>query len=348
MGFNRASSVYTGSVAGYDQPQFTSLVDQIQMRDNAKQKYNGGASSKKPLPGPFTGSLSGQMNAMNQNNTPNRMSQMPQMPMGPMGMNGMNPMMNPMMGGGQMPMMGMNQMQYPMYQQNELMMQQMYQQMLAFQAQQQANMYGQQLDPRMSMAMPSPNLGFQNPQQFPANNGFLNVGGSQQRPMSIMSGVPGGLQVNPPNRPYSTLGPPGMPPPGAFPLQLPPMAPMNNNGYTPSIAPTERSNIGLSARYRPVVTGNGMQSDNRSTVSSSMTALQASGGASDPGKIKGILKNKSPVPQVTVRDDDEDDDNWAKLAARKKKFAQNGASSGAQNANGSLGLQEAVRSVNGY
>lgn len=328
MGFNRAASVYNEPINPVPldvQPQFTSLVDQIQMRDNARQKYMGGASSKKPggvAGGPFTGALTGQLNAQ-QNAYPNRMNQMPQMPQMPqMGMNGMNgmPMMNMM--GGPMPMMGMNQMPYPMYPgQNELMMQQMYQQMLAFQAQN--AMFGQPQpghDPRMSMA--SQNQGLQNPS-------FLNVGAgmpNQQRPMSIMS-------VNPQNRPYSTLAPSGMGTPGSF--HQPPMPPMTN-GYSPSIAPSERSNIGLSARYRPVVTGNGMQ-DSHSTVGSSMT-LQASGGAPESKKVKGILKNKSTP---AVRDDDEDD--WGSLAARKKKFQSNGT----KKEDTSSSLQDLVRGVDG-
>jgi hypothetical protein len=337
MGFNRAASVYnepTNPVPYDVQPQFTSLVDQIQMRDNAKQKYMGGASSKKPGGGggAFTGALTGHMN-MNQNSNPNRISQMPQMPqMGMNGMPGMNPMMNMM--GGPMPMMGMNQMPYPMYPQNELMMQQMYQQMLAFQAQN--AMFGQQPpphNPRMSMA-PQQNPGFQNP-QF-QNPSFLNVGTgmpNQQRPMSLMSVGVG--QANPRNRPYSTLAPPGMGIPGDFHQAT--MVPMSN-GYSPSIAPSERSNIGLSARYRPVVTGNGMQ-DSHSTVGSSMT-LQASGGAPESKKVKGILKNKATPP---VRDDDEDD--WGKMAARKNKFAQGNTT---KQDNTDASLQELVRGVDGF
>jgi hypothetical protein len=342
MGFNRPASVFHepigGSIPLDAQPQFTSLVDQIQMRDNAKQKYMGGASAKKPTAGPFTGALGSQMNSMGQDRS-TRMSQMP-----PMGMNGM-PMMNMM--GGQMPMMGMPQMQFPMYPQNELMMQQMYQQMLQMQAHQNAMFGGQQVDPRMSMfsqqqaqdprmsMFPQANNGLQNP-QF-QNNSFLNVGGAanQQRPMSIVSVGVGHSQPNLTNRPYSTLGQPGMP-------QTVPM----NNGYTPSIAPSERSNIGLSARYRPVVTGNGM-ADTQSTVGSSITLQATTAGAPDSTHngatgvkktVKGILKHK--VPQVTVREDDEDD--WGKMAARKSKYFNRGGKE-----KESDGLPELVRGVGG-
>lgn len=351
LGYGRPASVFNEPMTpgGYlppdVAPSFTSLVDQIQMRDMSKQKYMGGASSKQPAGGPFTGALSGQMNAAG-DKAGTRLSRMPQM-----GMPGMNPMM-PVMGG-QMPMMGMNSMPFPMYQQQDpLMMQQMYmaqmQQQMQMQAQQNA-MFGQQpqFDPRMSMfggmpdnrmsMMPQPN-GFLNPQL--QNNNFLGVGGpGQQRPMSIMNVNMNGSQPNLHSaRPYSTLGPPGMAQPGGFPS--PQLGPVHN-GYSPSIAPSERSNIGLSARYRPVVTGNGMGADTLSTVGSSMT-LQASGGASNGnGKtVKGILKK---VPQVTVRDDDDDDDGWGKLAARKNKYQnQNGVKKDDGDA-----LAELVKGVDG-
>lgn len=353
MPFGRPASVFNEPITpgGYlppdVAPQFASLVDQIHMRDMSKQKYTGGASSKQPAGGPFTGALSNQMNVVG-DKAGTRLSRMPQM-----GVPGMSPMM-PMMGG-QMPMMGMNQMPFPMYQQQDpLMMQQMYMaqmqqaqmQQMQMQAQQNA-MFGQQpqFDPRMSMfggmpdnrmsMMPQQN-GYLNPQL--QSNNLLGIGPPQQRPMSIMNVNMNGSQPNlHAARPYSTLGPPGMAQPGGFPS--PQLGP--HNGYTPSIAPSERSNIGLSARYRPVVTGNGMGADTLSTVGSSMT-LQASGGASNGnGKaVKGILKK---VPQVTVRDDDDDDDGWGKLAARKNKYQNQ---PGAKNQDGDA-LAELVKGVDG-
>ncbi|KAF2876108.1 hypothetical protein BDV95DRAFT_483810 [Massariosphaeria phaeospora] len=328
LGFNRGpASVYGGEHGGgmtmpmmpYHDAQSSqpSLVEQIHMRDVSKQKYTGGASSKqRPQAGPFTGLLGTQMNPTAQSMNSTRMSQMPMQ-----NMNGMNPMM-----GGQMPMMGMNQMGYPMAQSNELMqMQQMLiqQQMQLQQMAQMQPMFSQQMppqDPRMSMIQP--NFGLPN-----QNGGFLNVPGGppSQRPMSIMSY--GGTQ----QRPYSTPSQVG----GGFPA-APPM--VSNNGYTPSIAPSERSNIGLSARYRPVVTGQSQSQDAMSTVSS-MT-LQASGGAPQIGtaankNIKGILKK----PQATVREDDEDD--WGKLAARKSRFIKPRGDDGPA-------LQDLVRGVDGY
>ncbi|CAA9962187.1 hypothetical protein PTMSG1_05564 [Pyrenophora teres f. maculata] len=307
--------------AGMSQP---SLVDQIQMRDMTKQKYMGGASAKKPQGGPFTGILGQQMNTSGQPQNPMRM---PHMPMGGMngmngmgamaGMNGMNPMMNMM--GGQMPMgpmggmgmgmgMGMGQMPYPMQQGNDYMQQfQQMQQMIAMQQMQlQMMQQPQQQDARMSMA--TSNNGYAASTMGGAS--FLNVPSGPNRPMSIMSGSNQNQQ-----RTMSLMGP--------------------HPGYTPSIAPSERSNIGLSARYRPVVN----QSDSMSN-GTSMTLQASSGGANQnrTGVIKGILKKGSPGPQMTVNENDDAEEDWGKMAARKTKHSKG-------KENHSLGLEDLTRGL---
>ncbi|KAF2832251.1 hypothetical protein CC86DRAFT_340624 [Ophiobolus disseminans] len=287
--------------AGMSQP---SLVDQIQMRDMAKPKYMGGASSaKKPQGGPFTGMLGQQMNGSGQSQQSTRM---------PM-MNGMNPMMNPMMGG-QMPMMGMgmNQMGYPMPQGNDMMAMQQMQQMQQMIAMQQMQLMAMQQpqsqDPRMSMAMPNNGYGG----NMMGNGSFLNVPGAmpngmgnmQNRPMSFMS--TNGQQQQPPMSNYLGPGP----------------------GYTPSIAPSERSNIGMSARYRPVANN----SDAHST-GTSMT-LQASGGApqTQAVPIKGTIKK---IPQAPA----EEDEDWSRMAARKNR-------ANARNKPPNNGLEELTKGLN--
>ncbi|KAL6706924.1 hypothetical protein ACN47E_005067 [Coniothyrium glycines] len=291
--------------AGASQP---SLVDQIQMRDMTKQKYMGGASAKKQPGGPFTGILGSQMNASGLPQNPMRVPQMP--------MNGMSPM------GGMMGMgmgMGMNSMGYPMAQPNDYMQQmqqfQQMQQMIAMQQMQLQQMQTMQpnlhQDPRMSMAMPSP--GFQG--NMMGNGSFLSVPGmqsgqpnQQNRPMSFVNGPPSQHQP-----PMSTFMGPGA-------------------GYTPSIAPSERSNIGLSARYRPVVN----HSDSMSN-GTSMTLQATSGAQNKPGVIKGILKKGSP--QIHIRESDAEDEDWGSMAARKSQIAK-----GKEN-NGS-GLEELTRGLN--
>ncbi|KAF1949622.1 hypothetical protein CC80DRAFT_520452 [Byssothecium circinans] len=362
MGFSRGPASVIGEPMMYPEPQLSapSLVEQIQMRDMTKQKYMGGASSKKPQGGPFTGAMAAQMNPQ-ANPNPTRISMMnPAAPaMNPMqSMQGMNPMMNMNMMGGPngMPMMGVNNMGYPMSQQDYMQQMQQFQQMQQMfaaqqmQLQQQMQMFGQQpQDPRMSMMQPQPQdprmSMMMQPQQDPrmsmamsqGNNSFLNVpGGSQQRPMSIMSVNP---SAQPPPRPYSTGstmiggGFPSAPPP-----QLPPMP-----AFAPSIAPSERSNIGLSKRYRSVATGNG-NTDAHSTVSSSMT-LQASGGAPQQtqqganGPVKGILKKGQQKSK-----EEEEDEGWAKMAARKNKFLNR--NKGKKPEEGDSDLKDIVRGIN--
>ncbi|KAF2134062.1 hypothetical protein P153DRAFT_306895 [Dothidotthia symphoricarpi CBS 119687] len=300
--------------AGLSQP---SLVDQIQMRDMSKQKYMGGAS-KKPQ-GPFTGMLGQQMNSSGQPVNPMRMS-------GMNGMNGMNPMnpMNPMMNmmGGQMPMMnnmgmgmGMNQMGYPMPQQNDYNMQmqqyQQMQQMMAMQQMQFQAMQQQQQQQPMQQQMP----GMPMSSNGYSNNGTMGNGGF----LNIPNGMPNAM-TNPQGRAMSFAAP-----------QRPFSHVMNSNtGYTPSIAPSERSNIGLSARYRPVA-------NNSDALSSgtSMTLQPPGSRTKSPGPVKGILKKS---PQTTV---DEVDEDWSKMAARKNKFARNGTQNGT-----SSGLEDLTRGLN--
>ena len=152
-------------------------------------------------------------------------------------------------------------------------------------------------------------------QNMMGNNSFLNVPGMQNgmqppqnRSMSFVS-VNGQQQ-----RPYSNFGM-GMGP---------------GPGYTPSIAPSERSNIGLSARYRPVTNHSDAVSNG-----TSMTLQATSGGASKPGAIKGILK-KSPQIHVEEKEDEED---WGSMAARKSKF-------GKGKENSSSGLEDLTRGLN--
>lgn len=337
MGFaNRGPASIAGDsmpMMGYPEPQLSqpSLVEQIHMRDMTKQKYMGGASNKKPLEGPFTGMLGGQMNPTIQPGAGTRMSMMPGMQGtgGGMGL-GMNMnMMNSPMG---MPMMG-GQMAYPM-QQNDMMQMQQFQQMQQMLAAQQMQIQQMQMqqaqDPRMSMAFPSnmgdPRMSMAFPNQMgpPAHDprmsmaapNLLNVP-SGQRPTSIMP--VGTQQLQQPPRPFSTPNGGSMAPP-------PPL-----NGYTPSIAPSERSNIGLSARYRPVAT----HSDAKS--SSSMTLQASAGVGQNPVMVKGILKNKSPVVQ------EDDDDGWGKMAARKSRFNTGGGARGG----GDDSLHELVRGMDG-
>lgn len=88
------------------------------------------------------------------------------------------------------------------------------------------------------------------------------------------------------------------------------------NGYTPSIAPSERSNVGLPGRYRPVssVPTPSATPDNRASL--------ASGGAHSPlagGKTLRMVGSSSPEKKTGAKDeaDDDDEEGWAAMKAKR-------------------------------
>ncbi|KAK3989205.1 hypothetical protein QBC44DRAFT_242231 [Cladorrhinum sp. PSN332] len=82
---------------------------------------------------------------------------------------------------------------------------------------------------------------------------------------------------------------------------------IQGGGYTPSIAPSERSNIGLPGRYRPV------------------SHLPAPHPPVAPGNLRKSITMSGAIPQhptisVTKSDDDDDDEEgWAAMKAKREK-----------------------------
>jgi hypothetical protein len=76
-------------------------------------------------------------------------------------------------------------------------------------------------------------------------------------------------------------------------------------GYAPSIAPSERSNVGLPGRYRPVSQAVVSNSDNRSMSG-------ALGGWENKTTVRTML-NSSAV------DDEDEEEGWAEMAKKKEK-----------------------------
>ncbi|KAK4459357.1 hypothetical protein QBC42DRAFT_307888 [Cladorrhinum samala] len=98
------------------------------------------------------------------------------------------------------------------------------------------------------------------------------------------------------------------------PPQHPNFAPsirLQGGGYTPSIAPSERSNIGLPGRYRPV------------------SHLPAPHASVAPGNLRtsmtmsGAITQQQPIISVTKSgsnsDDDDDEEGWAAMKAKREK-----------------------------
>lgn len=97
---------------------------------------------------------------------------------------------------------------------------------------------------------------------------------------------------------------------------------IHHNGasiYAPSIAPSERSNVGLASRYRPVTTVSQEQehpqwAKRASTFTSASFRPWANENANSGPKLA-----TSTVRTIQPADDDDDEQGWADMKARKEK-----------------------------
>jgi hypothetical protein len=92
--------------------------------------------------------------------------------------------------------------------------------------------------------------------------------------------------------------------------QTGPFAPSvrGQGGYAPSIAPSERSNVGMPGRYRPV--SQMPVSDNKSQATSMEGALQGWDNKTRASTIK-------MVPKASTASDDDDDQGWEEMAKKR-------------------------------
>ncbi|GAW25166.1 hypothetical protein SAMD00023353_0202580 [Rosellinia necatrix] len=81
---------------------------------------------------------------------------------------------------------------------------------------------------------------------------------------------------------------------------------IQGGGYAPSIAPSERSNIGLPGRYRPVSSIGFDKSGRTSTMGATTSHAHSK------------LQVESKVSAVTKDDDDDDDEGWAAMKAKRE------------------------------
>jgi hypothetical protein len=241
--------------------------------------------------------------------------------------NGMPPQM-------QMPMNGFDPMaqippqmmysQQPMLtpgDQAQIQMTQQMQQFMQMQMQFMQMMAGQnQMPPQMQMPM-------QMPMQTPGPGSIRPVSHLPSQSMSSMTdvrqsflgdpmtmGMGNGMALEPPRpdqmRTMSMVQPSSaswiQPTQGTYGAPSIRLAP--GNGYAPSIAPSERSNIGLPGRYRPVSSINPL--DGAGSRSNTM-----SGALPTLSKLHAEVKS-SPV---TNADDDDEEEGWAAMKAKREK-----------------------------
>jgi hypothetical protein len=226
-------------------------------------------------------------------------------PMGMPGMPGMPPTLSP---GDQVQI----QMSQQMTQMMQMQMQWM-QQMMQMQG-----MQNGQMAPQMPQ-MP------QMAQGLPGMNNFLAPPGQLQRPMSMVSNsAPNSPAPQQDQRTLSMLDP------GMSQWRRNSFAPSvkgapQGPGYAASIAPSERSNIGMASRYRPVSTVALQPNKNLGTRSSTFTS--ASVNAWNQQRLQPPLQqsqSSSTIRAVNSKtdkagSDDDDDEGWAEMKKKRDK-----------------------------
>jgi hypothetical protein len=171
----------------------------------------------------------------------------------------------------------------------------------------------------------------QQPGASPGPSSLLAPPGQIPRPLSMPMPDVGSPRLG--QRTMSTLSP-GMAPwnrPPSFAPSIHVPAPGIGPGYTPSIAPSERSTVGLASRYRPVsiAPADGIRpAAKRSSTFTSGTLL--------PSWTNGATGRRSPSALSTIRsiggqpspgksngkevlDDEDDDQGWVEMKKKRDK-----------------------------
>lgn len=330
-------SVAGGSVYGGDSPQMRpvqgGLIGEIMLAEEqkaARRSNNGRGNSGYTAPGSSGGmnrnmmgggGLLGLGGGVSPGIPMNGGMQMGMGGMGGMGMNGMNGM------GMQQPFMAPNPANAQLQQmQNAMMMMQaqMAQQQQQFQMAQQMQQQ-QQMNPMMGMGMGMGmginGMGGMGPGGMARPNSVMvpqssGLSGMNQRTMSMVDPM---LGQQPMMRPgYAGSIAPSM-------MNFNPVMPMPqiNAGYTPSIAPSERSVIGQPSRYRPVsqMPGAAPSAVNNSNSSRSSTMTSGLGQNWNAAAQARVTAGASGLRNSTVKadDDDDEDEGWEKLKAKKEE-----------------------------
>ena len=174
---------------------------------------------------------------------------------------------------------------------------------------------GQQMSPGMP-PIPPPHG------QLPMNNSFLSPQGQMIRPMSHSAPSSPSLVQQQQQRAMSMMSPnlgPQWPPRNtASPSMM--SGALGPQGYAPSIAPSERSNIGQPSRYRPVSVA--PIDEHSRPVSRSSNNLLGPGTADRKSTLTVSSGGKtSPVPPRKIPSDDDDDEGWEEMKKKREQKA---------------------------
>ncbi|KAL9045010.1 MAG: hypothetical protein Q9214_001896 [Letrouitia sp. 1 TL-2023] len=95
-------------------------------------------------------------------------------------------------------------------------------------------------------------------------------------------------------------------------------------GYAPSIAPSERSNVGMPTRYRPVSIAPADEHARPASQASSQMLLQAGGDRRinvSPANNSNNNSKSSPSPRKVPSDDDDDEEGWEEMKKKRQQKA---------------------------
>ena len=182
------------------------------------------------------------------------------------------------------------------------------------------------------MQGPQPGLPLQFPppqqQQTGTNNGLLSPPGLMSRPTSMGSHfAPGAPALAPKGqqRAMSMMGPgtsSAWPPKEGMRPTAPSMmsGALDIQGYPPSIAPSERSNVGMPSRYRPVSIAPTDEAPRSSSRASTFTSNAMLLGVD---RRSGFLNTTAPVQsslkKSAAASDDDDEEGWEQMKQKRDK-----------------------------
>ena len=241
---------------------------------------------------------------------------------------GTPPGVPPMMSPGEQATVQMSEQMNQMMQMQMQWMQQM-QQMMA------AGMQGMPPGEQPPFMMPP-----QQQQTMMMNSGMLASPGQQQRPLSSGAASaptpPGPQQAQ--QRTMSMMGPKSAPPWQAQGNNRMSRAPSMMSGalggpgpgYAPSIAPSERSNVGMPSRYRPVSIAPSDEhvprAASRSSTLTSVMLLPGGPGRDSKLSTSGDRESKLSVrpvtqtpPKKSAASDDDDEEGWEEMKKKREK-----------------------------
>ena len=242
----------------------------------------------------------------------------------PQGMQmGMPPGMPPVMSPGEQAQVQMSEQMTQMMQMQMQWMQQMQHMMIGG------------MQPGMQPGQQPPMMLPQQQQMMMMNNGMLAAPGQPQRPISAPGTPADPQQVQ--QRTMSMMTPTSAPPwqtqgnnrMSQAPSMMSGALRVPSPGYTPSLAPSERSNVGMPTRYRPIsiapVDEHEPRATSRASTFTAGTLQPGTSGRTSRMSTSGDRQSKlslRPVgqpPPKKAGSDDDDDEGWEQMKQQREK-----------------------------